>query len=438
MKKNILLIILGVALTAFIINLIKGHSGEFGTKAEVKLPQTIETTSTPIKDVTFIIDNSQSMRGYVDFSGNKPIFQKATKSMLSTTGDFMSNCSKNLSAYTRALCNGQEYDTDGTIKSLSNYSAFSGPTTELEDFIKKGTSMASGDSSVCVIVSDMVLSYGKKVLNEKQDKYYNLHSLAELQTKAKDAFKGLKSKGKDVMIVKYEGDFNGKYYCNYTENLDPCNFKDTLMVKRPFYYTIIGTPEALKNLCGTKCIPSGYTKIFTTLALTDSDLKTDTYHVNQPSGQVQWILGNPNPKKAADNIYSVTMTKDLKDITSQFTFSFPKFELPIYVSEDISAEPFDKHLSSVSLLNDNSSFTVTTCPFNQLSKEQTVNVDFTCPRYVEFKSSSIDDDATCIVEDLEHKTWGFEAVVAALYDAYGIKEGDKNKILSLQFRILTK
>lgn len=438
MKKKILLIVLGVALAAIIINAFRGHSVEYGTKAKVKVPQSEKASTPSVKDVTFIIDNSGSMRGYVDFSGNKAEFQKASKALLATTGDFMSNCSNNLSAKTKALCNGHEYDTNGTITSLSNYSAFSGPVTQVVDLIKKGAAIAGGDSTVCVIVSDMVLSLGKNVLIAKHDKYYNLHSLEELRTKVRDELKDLKSKGKDVMIVKYEGDFNGKFYYNYTENLEPCNFKDSLMTKRPFYYTVIGTPQALKSLCNAKCIPAGYTEIFTSLTLADSDFRAETYQVSQPSGQVQWILGNPNPKKDANHIYSVTMMKDLKGTTSQFTFSFPKFELPVYVSDKITVDPMDKHLSSISPLNDNSSFTVTTCPFDRLKEEQTVNVEFTSPRYVEFASSSTDNDVNCAIKDLEHKTWGLGAVVAALYDAYDIKEGDRNQVLSLQFRILTK
>lgn len=440
MKRTILYIVLGVVVIAVLISIFRKSEPQYGTKAVVTIPKT-EYSQSKVKDVTFIIDNSGSMRGYVDFSGNKEQFKDAKKALLAKTGEFMGNCDSKLHAKTMAICNGKEYNTSQTLSCLSNYSAFSGPITEVQQLIQIASEKAKGDSSLCVVVSDMILSYGKKTLIEKGDRYFNKHSLDDLYISVRNEFKRLCDDGKGVLIAKYEGDFNGNYYYNYTENMEPCKFKDTLMTKRPFYFMVIGKIEALKNLCNNKCLPMDYKEIFSSLKLEDSDKTTEGYTISQPTDQPQWILGCPNVKteaKAGENVYSVSMTKNLKNAVSQFDFSFDCFEIPTYISSKLTPQ-FDKtQLESVSALNNNSSFTVTTVPYEKLSKINKVTVHFYSPRYVSYQSSSTDDDSNATLSAMESRTWGFDAVVKALYDAYGIHENDNNYVMSLDFVINAK
>ncbi|MDE5886629.1 MAG: hypothetical protein K2H46_03470 [Muribaculaceae bacterium] len=438
MKKIILYILLGVVAVVLLIKVIHGTS-DYGSKAVVEVPSSEEYKAVSIKNVTFLIDNSGSMRGYVDFSGNKPEFASAEKTLLSKTGIFMGNCENILDATTKAICNGKTYNTEKTMTALSNYSAFSGPITEVGSLIKKGIDTLNGDSTLCVIVSDMVLSYGKAELKAKSDIYYNLHSLSDLKTDIRNQFHRLKNAGKDVLIVKYEGDFNGNFYYNYTENLEASSYQGTLMNKRPFYFMIIGATKAIKDLCVRKCLPEGYTEVFTSLALDKSDIKTESYSVTQPSDQPQWILGCPDNRKendAKDNTFTISIDKNLSTTRSSFSFQFSQFEIPAYVSTNLSAEYERNVLKEVTQLVNNSSFSVTTNPFNDLSKRQTVKVRFVSPRYVDVSTSSTKDDIKCSVKDMEGKTWGYAAIAEALYEAYGISSKDVNQVVSLEFMLI--
>lgn len=438
MKKIILYIVLGVIAIVAIISIVRPSKGEFGSKAQIEVPKSEESLSSSIKEICFVMDNSGSMKGYVDFSGNKPEFKNAKKSLLAKVGDFMSNCENNLNVKTVAECNRTEYNVGQMRSSLNNYSAFSGPITEVDKLIEQAIIKNLSDSTICVIVSDMMLSYGKSKLISQNDKYYNLHNLADLATSVKNQFSKLRNEDKGVMIVKYEGAFNGKYYCNYTENLDECAFKDSLMQKRPFYFVVIGKNSALKELCSKNCIPTGYTKIFSSLSLDVKDLMKEDFKVSQPSEQVQWTLGNPNPKeedKSANSLYSISIKKNIKTASSNFTFNFKPFTLPIYVNIDIESTFDGSIFQNVSNLKDYSSFTVTTRPFNEMPKHSDVIIEFKSKVQVEYASSSTLDDVKSTLKEIEGKTWGFETIVASLYEAYGIDENSTNTIAKTEFSI---
>lgn len=441
MKKKILYIVLGVLAAVFFINILRPDKAEYGSNAEVIVPKKVETISKSIKDVTFIIDNSTSMRGYVDFSGNLNQFKDAKKSLIAKTGEFMGNCEKKLGSNTIAICNKKEYKTNEALQSLSNYSAFSGPITEIDKIISLAISKADNDSSLSIIVSDMIPSYGKRTLIEKSDIFYNLHNLTDIKTNIKIQLQQLKNDGKSIMIAQYEGDFNGKYYYNYTENItkNVYNFKDSLMENRPFYFVIFGNSTAIKDLCNNKCLPLGYKKIFASFGMEEDDTERIKYSVSQPSSQPQWILGNPNSNDLIENIFSISSNKNIQSAVSKFTFAFERFELPIYVSDEFSPV-FDKNLiSSVSELRDNSSFDISTCAYDKLPKSATIQIKFTSPRYdKEFKSSSTLDDVKCTLSEMKGRTWGFEAIIEAIYEAYDIKESDVNDIVTLEFKINKK
>lgn len=439
MKRTILYIVLGVVAVAVIISIVLPKKIEYGTKAEIEVPKECESEKSIISDVTFLIDNSGSMRGYVDFSGNNPLFRDATKSLLAKTGVFMGNCENILHAKTSAICNQNKYNTQQALENLSNYSAFSGPVTELDKLISSGVNLVKGDSSVCVLVSDMILSYGKSVLIEKKDKYYNLHNLAELQTSVRNQFQRLKNEGLGVMIVKYEGDFNGKYYCNYTENIEPCNFKDSLMQERPFYFVVVGKNKVVKQLCDLRCIPDGYKEVFTSVSLDDSDKKTENFTITQSPDQVQWIMGNPLPKKVegvSNRIYTISQNKNIKESKARFNVSFDAFEIPIYVNKNLTANYDSHYLSYVDDIKNNCGFYFETVPYNDLSKVNHVEILYKSPRFVEYLGSSTKDDVKCSLSEMRGKTWGLEAVVEAMYDAYDIRKDSYNDVVKFNITLL--
>lgn len=441
MKQKILYIILGVFAVVILINVIKTivHETEYGTKAEIKVPMVSCSDSDSIKKVIFMIDNSGSMRGYVDFSGNSPQFDSARSALLAKTGDFMGRCENKLSAQTEALCNGNSYNTSATMRKLGNYTAFSGAITEVEKMISQAIDK-SNDSTLTVIVSDMILSYGLKVLKNMKDDKYNYRKLEDLKVDIRNQFYRLKNEGMGILIAKYEADFNGKYYYNHTENITPSGFKDSLMKKRPFYFVVIGKTQRIKELCNNNCLPEDYKAIFSSLCLENHDLICKDYQVTQPNNQASWILGNPDGKQqteAAKRTYTISTNKNFKEAKFSFNFSFDPPKIPTYVSDSLSVVHDKNYLSNVSISANRDTITVQTCPFEQLPKgTTTLKVECTSPRHRYYQSSSTLDDVTCSLKDMEGKTWGFEAVVKALYEAYDIKKGDFNKVISLEFNII--
>ncbi|MBD5358826.1 MAG: hypothetical protein HDR88_17865 [Bacteroides sp.] len=440
MKKIILYIVLGILVVVGVIKIFRGNTGEYGSKAKIEVPLKGDVNVTAIKNVTFIVDNSGSMRGYIDFSGNNPKFKDAKKTLLSITGTFMSNCENILHANTIAECNKINYDIDTMLDNLTTYSAFSGPITEVNKLLETAITKCVGDSSICVIVSDLILSHGKRKLLEQNDHYYNLHSLTDLQTSVRNQFHKLKNEDKGVLIVKYDGDFNGKYYYNYTENLEVCTYKDSLMQKRPFYFVAIGKNKALKDLCNSDCIPSGYSEIFTSLSLDKNDMIDEEYSVRQPFDQPQWILGNPDPRKADEAkklIYSISINKNIKTAISKFTFTFPSFILPIYVNKALMPDYNKSILNSVSNIINFESFEIETRPFNEMGikRPKDIKIKFNSPRYIDYTPYSTLDDVKSSLSEMTGKTWGLESVIQALYEVYDIKKNDVNEVVSIKFRI---
>lgn len=439
MKRNILYIVFGIIALIIVIRMIVG-GGEYGSKAEIQVPsESVEGAS--VRNVTFIVDNSGSMRGYVDFSGNRPGFGDAKKTFISKVGDFMSNCTNVLGVKnTVAKCNGKEYkSTDDMLDALSNYSAFSGPITELAELVGKAMTEVN-DSSISIVVSDMILSYGKATIKSKGDDDYNKHALDELKAKLKNKFQELKNSKKEILLIKYVGDFNGKYYYNYTENLKPNKYNDTLMINRPFYFMVIGGKENLKALCDKNCVPKGYETIFSTMSLGEKDLIPKEFTVSQPEKQPQWILGNPNPKdeKAKDRIYTISMSNNLKTTQSDFTFTFDELRIPIYAGADFKYDFDKKVLSEVQLNESRNAIIVKTKPYDQFGKEEKLEVKIYTPLYVDPEESSTLDDVEATLENLENKTWGFKAIVEAIYEAYDINKNEVNTIANLKVKIQKK
>ena len=438
MKKVFLYILLGVVVVVVVISIVIPPKNQFGTLAKIEVPGKNDVKSDLIKNVTFIIDNSGSMQGYINFSGNQPEFKDAKPSLPSKVGDFMSNCTNILQANTVAECNRKIYDMSQMMIAFNNYSAFSGPITEVNKLFEIAASKVSSDSSICVVVSDLVLSHGPVALRQKKDIYLNFRNLAGLKTSIRNQFYKLKNEDKGVLIVKYESEFNGKYYYNYTENQENCTFKDSLMQKRPFYVVAIGKTKALKQLCNSGCIPGGYTQIFTSLSLDKEDMMVENYSVSQPSEQPQWTLGCPDAKKMseASNLpFSLSMGRNIKTVSSKFSFTFPQFTLPIYVNDTIVPEFDTSVLTSVSNLTDLKSFDVVTRPYEELPKVANLTVTFKSNQYVDFSQSSTLDDIKISMTELEGKTWGFEAIIEALYEVYSINENSFNTVATTKFTI---
>ena len=432
MNKKLLLIPIAIGIVALLI-LLPPHKVH-GTKAEMEVPSTTVDMSKTPKAVTVFLDNSGSMQGYVNFASKSDGFETAKQTMITNVADFMGNVDASCGLVSKAECGPRSYTAETLIQAMRNYSAFSGAITELDGLVSLAIAAAS-DTAVSVIVSDMVLSYGKSAIAKSGNKNYNRQELPALSSLVGNQFKKLKKADIEVLILKYESDFNGSFYYNCTENIEPCEFKNTLMKKRPYYFFIVGKDEYIKSLCGHKCFPAP-DAVFSTLEVDDDDMMIQSFSITAPKG---WTVGGHDEKGDSETVCLWT-PDNFGDAAATFNITFNPIEVPLYAQGAIEAE-FDRDVVSnvtfdAQALN---SFVVTLNSFNVLPKEDDdVEIKLSVIRGNDAAASSVESDYGVDVSALEGKTWGFESILDKIYEAYDIEAGDKETIAKLKFAISKK
>lgn len=253
-KKFVLFLVSVIVLFMLIRMCIIPPLKQTGNNFQMTKPTLSDDTKVKsLKDVTLYLDNSFSMKGYVDFASLGQDGKDAKASMIGTISNFFDKVYKTFNIEPVCQCGGKPYNRNEFLSGMSNFSIFSGQVTELDVMINDICS-ATSDSGVAVLATDLILSYGKPKLKDEKDTFFNRHHLEELGASVHKAMSNVKKKGFDVLVLQYYSDFNGKYYCNYTENLQPSQFgENKLMKNRPFYLIAIGKTEFLKGLSAYHC-----------------------------------------------------------------------------------------------------------------------------------------------------------------------------------------
>lgn len=412
-KKTIFGIPLLLGAIAIILWLFIGIDPKAGNKFEamVQSPESLKADS--LKTVNMYVDFSGSMRGYIDFAG----IESGKNTFISTVSSMLDNLESTYKVTSESKCGDKQYGKDQLRLAMQNKAIFNAKTTSIQDMLH-GARLKANNQSLSIIVSDMVMSWGVTKIRVSKDTLYNLTQIDGLGAAIHSEMKSIKDSGLDVMIAQYLSDYNGNWYCNFTENLkSPNKYKGKKMENRPFYILIIGNANTLKELIMKNCIKD-YNNIYTSFDI-DKCTKTVEYNVSAKDGDKYanlWTIGNiENP----DDKGTIWTTDDLESSTSTFTFKCNDLLIPAYCFNGdckyLSVKSTPNVIVSSDIKYPNFSMDVTLKPFNEL-ESQDIELNVICKNHWAKESSTFNDIEE---SDMGGKTWGiakvFEKIDAAFY-----------------------
>lgn len=368
-----------------------------------------------IKNVDVYMDFSGSMRGYVDFSTPEG---KAT--MIPIVCKAMTKLDDLYGIESRARCENKSYNQKGCEDALSNRKIFNEHVTLLDKMIEKSCDNLS-DSSIAIIVSDMILSYGRSKLIQEKDTFYNQHHLQGLGSKIFNQATKLKQKSMHIVILQFLSDYNGKWYCNFTENLQqPIQCRNEILRNRPFYVMIIGSKANVidimeKNVFSVSEKPQ---HIYSTIS---SSFTSTSPSYTFESESVDWtFLEGEND--STDIVCFSLEGQNLDDEQSKITIAYdPKnIVAPSYVNQELIVEA-DSNIFNKYLLDQRSGkINMTLQAYNKLGDENLTTIQIVSSnRWVE--ESDLDDDVKISINDLSGKTWGLKTLVDNISSAYAVE-----------------
>lgn len=423
MNKKILWIPAALIFIGIILLANKGcQHQEDGNNFSAKVVKTDYTGQDNIKNFELFIDFSGSMRGFVDYSNIGDSYN-ANSNMKSTITAFLDNIEASYNIKTRNHCTGKTYDKDSFSKRLQDQSLFSGGTTLLHDMISEACTKAN-DSTVVAIVSDMVLSFGRQKLLSSNDRYYNKNHLDDLVSVIHATMVKNRQSGIHVILSQYYSDYNGNYYCNYTENLeDGSAYKGKLMKHRPFYILLVGKEEALKGIFANKCLRDAE-NVYSSFGINANDWANVPFEIKQDKETEFWTVGSDPNRNGT--FWTSANWDSYKTI---FYIDCPNFKIPSFLNKkDLKANCLNGAVSNISYddLHGRLSYILETKPFKELAKETEVEVNIISTN--NWKSSAtILDDVNKDLDTLESRTWGLSSLIQVFDDVYRNKasyEGD--------------
>lgn len=437
MNKKLFLIPVAFGLALWIVYDIFSKA-ETGDRFEVVVPDLAKDTSAEgLKRVCVYLDNSGSMKGYVDFASIANGAQ-AQASVIGTLSNMMDNVHSVYNIEAICKCGGFNYEREAFLKGMENFSIFKGAVTELHNMVQM-VADSTRKEDVSVIATDMVMSYGKAKLEAERDSFYNFHQLAQLGAQVHNAMEKCKNKGLSVMVLQYYSDFNGKYYYNYTENLKANVNKNQLMKKRPFYLVAIGAEENLKSMMvNNVCNKANH--VYSSFEM-DAPSKKETYSIQEDKNcRVAWIIGDPDNK---GNDGSIMTNTEFGDEPSTLYFICKKIAIPGYISlgDDGKLVPewdtsIVSNVEEMAIETDSiQKFKVILMPHSKLQTSNRAwirlnsNIDW-------IANASTNDDTQ---GDITAKTWGFSTVIQNINKAYrGTEKPKAEKIAEFTFNVIIK
>lgn len=298
---------------------------KMGNRFEMDVPdENAESASDGVSSVSLYMDVSGSMRGFVDFAG-LPTPPIDAASMKTTVTKFLDNVDACFTAPTCYYGN-KTVNKDEFRKNLQNSNVFREAETEVDKMIDKMIqSYKSGN--VSLLVSDMMLSFEKEVLIKNP--WYTVSHLQDLEANVHASMTTAKMTGLHVMMVQYLSSFNGKYYYNCTENRilpQGYTYKDSLMLRRPYYILAVGEEQSLRSLLAKNCFDNSYVSIYSTFDMADRTTQPFTVDVSGTT----WAIG-------IDSDYEGAIYSNAKGAASEtMSFYCDKFYLPKYAASDFS------------------------------------------------------------------------------------------------------
>lgn len=439
-KKTILIIIVVFAVVGWIVidAVTTPAPPEYGNTFNGMSPKVESPSEANIKGVKFICDESGSMKGFVDFSG---LNAKAKNNMVGTVSSVINKVAEKYPDTDEfyAVCGTKRYNNiENFVSELRSNKAFTNNSSYLWELVEEGVEYAS-DTTVSIILSDMVLSYGRNAIIENKDLLYNPHQLDGLKGEIITQMRKAKEKKSEVVVVQYESGFNGHFYCNCQENLtnltpqkEEKEYDGQMMEQRPYYIMFIGSKANLKSLishgCYADCKNMYASFVDPEVALADTE-----YLVEAKNSDV-WQVGSYDEKPGG--FYNQFKPNE----STSFEISCSQFTLPRYYYKDgKSFEAICDGPANVSDLNyaDNTiRMNLTTeSVFDSFTKdgEGSFIVDiFATNNWI--ADSSCDDDINKL-DEIKGRTWGLKALFDGIDEVYQAKTITKVGSITINYYI---
>lgn len=199
----------------------KGSRNATSGKTPTQMPA---NTDTPAKQVTMVLDNSDSMKGYLK-----------TSRFIDIVADI-----KGLTSCTQLqLTNGDTIKGDWIALLTNGNVAFTAQSVIADDIRLTAQLAAKGKSSLALLITDGIMSGSNEQI--KQNPEYNKLHANELKNAVTQVLSDKAFEHLAVAVYQYTAPFSGTYYC-YD------NSKARLSNKmRNFYVIAIGQPTALAH-----------------------------------------------------------------------------------------------------------------------------------------------------------------------------------------------
>lgn len=435
MNKKVFLIPLAIGLAIWIV-LELFRTTATGNHFEMTVPElSQDASSKSVKHVSIYLDNSGSMKGYVDFAGVSNGSQ-ARASIIGTLSNMMDNVHDTYNIEAVCKCGGINYARREFLGRMEDFTIFRGAVTELHNIIQL-VADSTNKNDVSILATDMVMSYGKNKLIAEKDSFYNYHQLEQLGAQVHNAMEKCKNKGLQAIVLQYYSDFNGKYYYNYTENLKPNKYANTLMANRPYYLVVIGSEENLKSMMANNCFNKA-NHVYASFNMGEPK-RTQKFEVEmEQTCRVAWNIGDPGNIETKGSIMTNT---SFGDESSVLYFNCDKITIPNYIcltDEGKLVPEWDSSvISRVEEVSDGTGstqkFKVTISPHNKLSTTNDVWIRLNSN--VGWVSDASTDDDT--KDDISKKTWGFSTVMKNINKAYrGTETQVAEKVAEFKFNVI--
>lgn len=430
MLKKLIIIFIALAVVFGVIGIITAEDPVHGSRCEMLVAEhSLSRASLEGNRFTLIMDNSGSMKGYMDFASkaNSAEFRDAKRTAISTLSAILDNVASATGIEPVTICGGKERGHKAFITAFQNSTLFGGQTTQLSDMMGKAAEMA-GDSTIVGIFTDMVLSAGKKATLQSID--YNKHHLEDLKGEIYSVATQLRDKGLEVSIVRYLSDFNGSYYYNYQENRSD-SLIDRRMKDRPYYLMLIGKADRL-NAMITQCLRLDVAEVFSTMCDDAPRYAAQPFTIQEPPEF--WIIDtDASDTTAAKHPVTLWTTADLGGEQSKCTITFAKIDIPCYASPDLRAEVITGNTLSDVRKVSNTEWQLTLQPFDKLPKRGEICFNLVSDKILWADDTrSMEDDCDIKMQDMEGKTWGLSSFIAGLSEAYKI---DTTPYVSAKFEL---
>lgn len=428
------------AIVVIVIVVIPKGNNDRGGDFMMTIPGQEPQSDANIKGVTLFIDFSGSMRGYVDGKNKKNPrgFDSFKASMISDISHGLTNLENLYQISPQGICGENKYNNEVFLIAMANLSIFNKGETLLDKMFANCIDAVS-DSTVGILVSDMVLSYGRKKLDAEGNPSYNRQHLSELSGKIYNSLMGAKSnKRMHVVILQYLSDYNGHYYCNYTENTIPNKYDTVLMKNRPFYVVLCGTENNLRSIMAKNCF-NNYENVYASFLLPEPD--SQSFEIKTAHPQI-WFVGGDTVDGNGQGKGVVWAESEDDNRQEDLTISCSAFRIPSYVKVDPNLEYSSDVFSSVTgpvnySYSENAvlTFNAKLQPYGQLKKNMNVVITL----YTEgewLSTASTDDDTTEDVGSMQKKTRGFAALAEQINKVYAVPE--KQELAKIEFIVSSK